>query len=158
MYRTLIIHPEKCNNCGDCETACIESRTTLTAAGLSCIRILRTSTDEEFFFPIACMQCEDPPCMAVCPKEAVFIEDETDRVMIDRLRCVGCAMCVAACPFGAMRLDRLKAKAYKCDLCTNDPECVRSCEQGALEFQSIEKLKMPSMISAAGRLARLVKP
>ena len=158
MYRTLIIHPEKCNNCGDCETACIEIHTTLTSPGLPCIRILKTSTDEDFFFPVACMQCEDPPCMAVCPKEAICIDKKTDKVLIDRRRCVGCAMCVAACPFGDMRLDRHRAKAYKCDLCGDDPECVRACERGALEYQTIEKLKVPTMASAAGRLARLVKP
>jgi len=156
--KTLIIHPEKCNNCGDCETACIASRTSLTSPGLSCIRILKDNEDEDFFFPIACKQCETPPCMAACPKEAIFRDDELNRVLIDRRTCVGCGMCVSACPFGAMKLDKQTAKSYKCDLCGGDPECVSVCEPMAIVYQDVELFKRPNMVHSAGKLARLVKP
>ena len=112
----------------------------------------------EVFFPIACKQCENPPCLATCPKEAIYRDVTLDRVLIDRQKCVGCGMCVSACPFGAMRLDKLKAKSYKCDLCNGDPECVKVCEPGAILYKDIEMLKMPNMVHAAGKLARLVKP
>ena len=156
--KTLIIHPEKCNNCGDCETACIATRSSITSPGLSCIRILKDSGDEEFFFPIACKQCENPPCLVICPKEAIYRDDELNRVLIDRQKCVGCGMCVSACPFGAMKLDKLKAKSYKCDLCGGDPECVKVCEPKAIEYQRFEMLKRPNMVHVAGKLARLAKP
>ena len=156
--KTLIIHPEKCNNCTDCETACINSKSSLTSPGLSCIRILEDADDEDFFFPIACKQCENPPCLAVCPKEAIYRDTRIDRVLIDRKKCVGCGMCVSACPFGAMKLDKLKAKSYKCDLCDGDPECVKVCEPGALEYGDVEMLKIPNMVHAAGKFARLAKP
>ncbi len=158
--KTLIIHPEKCNNCGDCEIACINTKSSLTSPGLSCIRILKERDDEDFFFPIACKQCEDAPCLAVCPKEAIYRADdpELDLVLIDRSKCVGCGMCVSACPFGAMKLDKQKAKSYKCDLCGGDPECVKVCEPQALEYKDVEMLKTPHMVDVAGRLARMVKP
>ena len=155
---TLIIHPEKCNNCGDCETACINSKSTLTSPGLSCIRILKDAEDDDFFFPIACKQCENAPCLATCPKEAIYKEMQTNRVLIDRVRCVGCGMCVSACPFGAMKLDRRKAKSYKCDLCGGDPECVKVCEPKALEYSDVEMMKIPNMVNVAGKFARLAKP
>ncbi|MBU1341950.1 MAG: 4Fe-4S dicluster domain-containing protein [Proteobacteria bacterium] len=155
--KTLILHPERCNNCKECETACIESRTSLTSPGLSCIRILKTN-EEDFFFPIACKQCENPPCQATCPKEAIYRDAELDRVLIDRQKCVGCGMCVSACPFGAMKLDKKKAKSYKCDLCQGDPECVKVCEPTAIEYVPVEKLSYPNMVYMAGKLARLKKP
>ncbi|MCK5696295.1 MAG: 4Fe-4S dicluster domain-containing protein [Desulfobacula sp.] len=156
--KTLIIHPEKCNNCGDCETACITTRTSLISPGLSCIRILKSREDEDFFFPIACKQCENPPCLATCPKEAIYHDAELNRVLIDRQKCVGCGMCVSACPFGAMKLDKLKAKSYKCDLCGGDPECVKVCEPKAIEYQTFEMLQIPNLVHVAGKLARLAKP
>ena len=151
--KTLIIHPEKCNNCKDCETACIESHSSLTSQGLSCIRILKDSLDEDFFFPIACKQCEKPPCQDICPKEAIFRDTEMNRVLIDRQKCVGCGMCVSACPFGAMRVYKNKSKSYKCDLCSGDPQCVKICEPNALEYLDPEMLKFPNMYDVAGKMA-----
>ena len=150
--KTLIVNPEKCNNCKDCETACIESRSSLTSPGLSCIRILGENSDPEdaFFFPVACKQCENPPCLAICPNEAIYKED--DRVLIDRQKCVGCGMCVSACPFGAMSLDRKKSKSYKCDLCSGDPQCVKVCETNALEYLDFEMLQYPNMYNAASKM------
>ena len=153
--KTLIVNPEKCNNCKDCETACIESRSSLTSPGLSCIHILGENSDPEdaFFFPVACKQCENPPCLAVCPKEAIYREE--DRVLIDRQKCVGCGMCVSACPFGAINIDKKKGKSYKCDLCSGDPQCVKVCEPGALEYLDFEMLKYPNMYNAASKMTCL---
>lgn len=156
--KMLIIHPGKCNNCGECETACINTRSSLTSLGLSCIRILKDDDDKAFFFPIACKQCETPPCLAACPKQAIYQDDDLNRVLIDRQKCVGCGCCVSACPFGAMKLDKQKAKSYKCDLCDGDPECVPVCEPRAIVYGDVEMLKMPNMVHAAEKLARLAKP
>ena len=152
--KTLIIHPDKCNNCKDCETACINTHTSLTSKGPSCIRILKDGEDGDFFFPIACKQCENPPCLAVCPKEAIFQDSIIHRLLIDRKKCVGCASCVSACPFGAMKLDKSKAKSYKCDLCGGEPECAKVCEPGAIVYKDVEMLKIPNMLRAANELAR----
>ncbi|OGR11595.1 MAG: hypothetical protein A2097_08455 [Desulfobacula sp. GWF2_41_7] len=111
----------------------------------------------EVFFPIACKQCENPPCLATCPKEAIYRDDNLNRVLIDRKKCVGCSMCVSACPFGAMKLDKLKAKSYKCDLCSGEPECVKVCKPAAIEYKDVEMLKMPNMFHAARNLSRLIK-
>ena len=158
--KTLIVHPEKCNNCKDCETACIDSRSTLTSKGLSCIRIMREKlgseeSEDDFFFPVACKQCENPPCLAVCPKEAIYKAEETVRVLIDRQKCVGCGMCVQACPFGAMKIDKNRGKSYKCDLCAGDPQCVKVCEPKALEYLDFEMLKYPNMYNAARKISCL---
>lgn len=155
-FKTLIINPEKCDNCRDCETACIETRTSLTSMGLSCIRILKEN--EDFFFPVACKQCENPPCMAACPNEAIYRDTQLNIVLIDYQKCVGCGMCAYACPFGAMKLDEQKAKSYKCDLCCGEPECVKVCKQNAIEYKDVEILQYACMALSAKKFVQLAKP
>jgi anaerobic carbon-monoxide dehydrogenase iron sulfur subunit len=60
--------------------------------------------------------------------------------------CIGCRMCVAICPFGAMGFDVLAKKVMKCDLCDGDPQCARFCDVHAVSYldaneQSVKKKK-----------------
>ncbi|MBI4233934.1 MAG: 4Fe-4S dicluster domain-containing protein [Chloroflexi bacterium] len=52
-----------------------------------------------FFLPRPCMQCENPPCVNVCPVGATYRTDE-GVILINHERCIGCRMCMAACPYG----------------------------------------------------------
>ena len=53
-----------------------------------------------FFLPRPCMQCENPPCLNVCPVGATYMNEE-GVVLVNHERCIGCRMCMAACPYGA---------------------------------------------------------
>jgi Fe-S-cluster-containing hydrogenase component 2 len=64
--------------------------------------------------------------------------------MVDYDICIGCRMCVAICPFGGMSFDPLAEKVIKCDFCDGDPQCVKFCEENAVQYvdastQSLEK-------------------
>ncbi|MBI3953373.1 MAG: 4Fe-4S dicluster domain-containing protein [Chloroflexi bacterium] len=52
-----------------------------------------------YFFPRPCMQCENPPCVNVCPVKATYRTEE-GITLINHDRCIGCRMCMAACPYG----------------------------------------------------------
>ena len=92
--------------------------------------------------PVVCQQCEEPACANICPVQAISRDVDTDAVVVDYDLCVGCRMCVVACPFGAVAFDMDRRQAIKCDLCGGvEPWCVRFCEPGALTF------KRPSMVS-----------
>jgi Fe-S-cluster-containing hydrogenase component 2 len=54
--------------------------------------------------------------------------------MIDYDKCIGCRLCVAVCPFGAISFDSITRKVIKCDLCEGDPLCARFCSYGALVY------------------------
>ena len=150
--KTLIIHPENCDGCGDCETACSRRNAGIGVPGRSCTRVINERHDNTFYLPVICQQCEDPPCLAACPNEVICRDDELNRVVINQNKCVGCGMCVSACPFGAMGFDQVRGQAFKCDLCGGDPECVRACQKGAVEYADPYMLYKPQMFHSAAKL------
>jgi len=65
--------------------------------GLKTIRELAT-------FRFTCRKCEDAPCIAVCPADA--LEKDEDGIIIRHTNlCVSCKSCVTICPFGTMMTD-----------------------------------------------------
>lgn len=155
--KTLVIYPEKCNGCGDCEAACSQKQTGIPNRDRSCIRVMRESDEDTFFLPMTCQQCDEPPCRAACPNDAIFRDDELDRVLLNHQKCVGCRMCVNACPFGAMGFDEERGKSSKCDLCGGAPECVRVCTTGALMYDAPHMLHKPQMVQSAAKIASVMR-
>lgn len=84
--------------------------------------------------PTTCVQCEDAPCVAVCPTGAMYEDPSGNRVAWDEAKCIGCRMCTLACPFGAVVFETDKRRIIKCDLCDGQPECVKICPTGALDY------------------------
>jgi carbon-monoxide dehydrogenase iron sulfur subunit len=153
-FKTLIIHPEKCTGCGDCETACSLKHAGIKYPGRASIRIIKDTRGQGvFFLPTTCNQCEDPPCLVSCPNDAISRDPQLNRVMIDHDKCVGCQMCVMACPFGAMGFAKNRGKAFKCTLCGGDPACVRACEVKALEYLEPEIIQYPQRFESASKLS-----
>jgi Fe-S-cluster-containing hydrogenase component 2 len=97
------------------EALCYSSANT---NGLKTIRELAT-------FRFTCRRCEDAPCIAVCPADA--LEKDTDGVIMRHTNlCVSCKSCVTICPFGTMMTDFFRHHRNKdlfYDLC--DPEEAR---------------------------------
>ncbi len=64
-------------------------------------------------------------------------------VYVDEKHCLGCGLCVDACPFGAIRVENGIARVEQ-SLCSGCGECVASCPEGAL----IEK-QVPAVVGAS---------
>ena len=71
--------------------------------------------------------------------------------MVNDKLCIGCKMCVFACPVGAMSIDRIRG-AVKCDLCNGDPYCARICPTGAIEFIEYDRVGMNKKRAGITRL------
>jgi molybdopterin-containing oxidoreductase family iron-sulfur binding subunit len=103
----MVIDTRKCVGCHACTVACIAENKLPPGV------VYRPVVQEEIgqfpnvqlrFFPRPCMQCDEPPCVPVCPVSATWKRPDSI-VAIDYDQCIGCRYCVAACPYGARTSD-----------------------------------------------------
>ena len=154
--KLMIVDPQKCTGCRNCELVCSVKHNGVSNPSLARIHIVKWD-NEGFYMPMRCQHCSDAPCMAVCPKDAIYRDEEMDSVRIDHDLCIGCKMCVSACPFGAMGWDPKRARVFKCDLCHGDPQCVRFCDMKAVNYVETSKLCCDRMRQAAENYAELTR-
>lgn len=150
----------KCTGCATCTIACKDAhdlevgrkfRKVLEAQSGSWRQDRATGAWHQdvraYYVSMACNHCADPACVKVCPTKAHYKRSEDGLVVIDPMKCIGCGMCAAACPYEAPQLDKMARKMTKCDGCLErlekglQPICVESCPQRALEFGPIDELR-----------------
>ena len=93
---------------------------------------------EYLSFALQCRHCEDAPCIEACITGAMHRDEETEAVLCEPERCVGCWMCIMVCPFGVIQRSTAEHKVVsKCDLCYGEemPVCVRNCPNEALVYE-----------------------
>jgi Fe-S-cluster-containing hydrogenase component 2 len=93
--------------------------------------------------------------LEVCPTHAISRDDEEGLVKIDADFCIGCKLCVYACPFGGMAL--LHGVAAKCDYCGGNPTCVEVCPRKALEFIESDRIGIERKRAGIRRLVELIE-
>jgi Fe-S-cluster-containing hydrogenase component 2 len=158
----ILVNPERCLGCHTCEVACAEAHTVagnLIGAVLAGERLQPRNLVlqvDGIKLSTQCRQCEDAPCVKVCPTGATF-RTETFTAVDQRL-CIGCRLCVMVCPFGAIRTGMIKINgrekkaAIKCDLCSDRPEgpaCVQACPTQALSLRySKEVIQEATQVTA----------
>ncbi|QZA88203.1 4Fe-4S dicluster domain-containing protein [Salinarchaeum sp. IM2453] len=154
----LVVDSEMCTNCKTCMLTC--SSVNEGEASLSKARLQVTEDphgvgmESSRAFPHdievnQCRQCEEAPCVDVCPTNALYADEESGNVrQIEQEKCVGCRQCIEACPVVPTRItwtidDQV---AQKCDLCTKSPNwdqeggvdgdqaCVEVCPMGCIEY------------------------
>jgi len=103
----MVLDLRKCVGCHACTIACVAENKLPPGV------VYRPVLEEEIgtypnvtarFMPRPCMQCDQPPCVSVCPVNATY-KNEDGVVVIDYDQCIGCRYCVTACPYGARTFD-----------------------------------------------------
>jgi Fe-S-cluster-containing dehydrogenase component len=94
----------------------------------------------------ACLHCETPACVSVCPTGASYKRAEDGIVLVDEDKCIGCKLCSWACPYGAREYSEVEGVMKKCTLCVDriynenipeqsrQPACVQACPTRARHF------------------------
>jgi carbon-monoxide dehydrogenase iron sulfur subunit len=132
--KRMITHADQCTGCRLCESVCALYNERVNNPSRSRIRIVKKHS-LGLSAPVVCHQCKKPSCAKVCPVEALK-KNPDGLVWIDQELCIGCEACVSACPFGVMMA--LPEKVVKCELCGGDPQCVKYCATGAIEYADAE--------------------
>ena len=154
--KMITINPNKCVGCLNCLYECSFTQSGDFKAENANIRI-SCFTEESFCIPFTCVQCSKAWCMDVCPANAMSRNQETGAVEIDQHRCIGCKMCMMACPTGSIHFDTQTRVSSKCDLCGGDPSCVRHCISGALKFEDESKAFEYKQTNIDNQMKQLLK-
>jgi Fe-S-cluster-containing dehydrogenase component len=172
----------KCRGYMDCVRGCIAENNQDRRSGMAYIRIHELKrgrmafedAQDDFFHEVPaaghfyvgtqCFQCQNPPCVDVCPVQATWMEPD-GIVVVDYNWCIGCRYCIAACPYDARRFNwadpevpqdqvnpnqhyygnrlRRKGVVEKCTFCIQrtrqgkNPACVEACPTGARVFGNL---------------------
>ncbi len=135
----VFVELDRCIACLSCERACQFQQAERNRGAVPNI-FIHVDMDRRRIIAGTCLQCETALCIKVCPVSALTRDPQTLAVIVDKALCLGCGLCVTACPFGYMLLDESMRKATKCDLCGGQPICVQMCMARALHFGSINSL------------------
>ena len=149
MSQVVTVDPSKCTACRTCEIVCSMANFGEFRPSRSNIKTA-VFMEEAIYLPLTCFQCEDPMCANICPSTALVKHLQTGVVHHNPDRCVGCKMCMLACPFGVIQYLDEKGIAAKCETCDGDPKCVAFCAAGALSFgppSDIAEYKRKAFIS-----------
>jgi molybdopterin-containing oxidoreductase family iron-sulfur binding subunit len=182
-YFGFALNLSKCRGYRDCVAGCVLENNMDRASQLQYIRVLEMDRGDQdlthadhyyehakvpakgkWYLPVQCQQCDDAPCVKACPVEATWL-DEDGIVVIDYDWCIGCRMCMAACPYWARHFNwaepeipteqlnpntnylgnrpRMKGVVEKCHFCSQRtrqgrlPACVEACPTGARIFGNL---------------------
>ena len=103
----MVIDLRKCVGCSACTIACVAENKLPPGV------VYRPVIEEEIgtypnvsrrFTPRLCMQCDNPPCVSICPVKATYKRPD-GIVEINYNQCIGCRYCLHACPYGARTYD-----------------------------------------------------
>lgn len=162
MRYGMAIDLKRCIGCHACSVACKSNNNlpnhilwnkVLTVGGEGMDTASGTYPNAKMqYVPMSCQHCDNPPCVKACPVGATYKRKEDGIVIQNPDKCIGCRMCMVACPYSARSFNWSKPEYYlehtlgdidapvhqyntveKCNFCVNriargaEPACMELC-------------------------------
>lgn len=148
----------RCDGCEDCVKGCQQMHHLPETKEWIKVYELTDASGGTYFMPVLCQMCQNAPCVRVCPVGATYHTQE-GAVVVDQDACIGCRMCMAACPYDVrvfnwedppdvpdmftsttpeFRVPQVKGTVGKCANCIHAlregrfPGCVEACSMEAI--------------------------
>lgn len=139
----MVIDLRKCIGCHACSVACkaeFDVPLGVWRSWVKQVEVGKYPNVKRPSLPRLCNHCDEPSCVKVCPTEASYIRPEDGTVQIKENRCIGCRLCISACPYNSRFSHPEKEIVNKCTFCIHrvdnglDPACVNTCQGNARIF------------------------
>ena len=141
-----VIDLKKCIGCHACTIACKAEHDIPIGVNRCWVKTVEKGTfpdTQRLFLPVLCNQCEEAPCLKICPTNALYKRPD-GIVDLNNDACIGCRACMAACPYDQLFIDPNTRTAEKCNFCANrvennlQPACVSVCPTDCRIFGDLD--------------------
>ncbi len=166
MNYGFVIDGRKCIGCHACTVACKSENQVPVGVNRTWVKYVEKGKfpdTRRYFTVLRCNHCEDPPCVNICPVEALQ-QREDGIVDFDGRRCIGCKACGQACPYGALYVDPETHTSAKCNYCAHrkevglQPACVATCPQQAIVSGDLDDTESDIAVLLATEQTAVRKP
>jgi molybdopterin-containing oxidoreductase family iron-sulfur binding subunit len=177
----MVVDLSRCRNARKCVSACEHHhQITHDRPFIKVLKMQDNPSSAPYWMPKKCFQCDNPPCVKVCPVGATYKRSD-NIVLVDNERCIGCRFCMSACPYSARVFNWGEpapteathhnhyspetsspskiGTVAKCDFCPDMlrqdkmPHCINACPNGALYFGD----KLSDAVTNGSEMVRLSK-
>lgn len=140
MNYGFVIDNRACIGCHACSTACKSENEVPLGVYRTWVKYTEAGeypNTQRSFQVTRCNHCANPPCVRICPTEAMYQRDD-GIVEFDSRACIGCKACLQACPYDAIHIDPSTGTAAKCHFCSHrlevglEPSCAVVCPTHAI--------------------------
>ena len=135
-----LLDSDSCIGCHACTVACKSEHDVPLGVNRTWVKYIETGSFPNVarqFSVMRCNQCDDAPCMTICPTSALFRADN-GVVDFEDDNCIGCKACMNACPYDALYINPETNTANKCNFCNHrvevglEPSCQVVCPTEAI--------------------------